>query len=781
MTVGVLFAAVQRIWSLAARLLNCNRMMVMSVGVRVPAACALALLVTACSDSEQRLARHLERGRSHMSQGKVAEAVIEYRNAIKADPRSGEARFELAKALEGSGDPQAAREYLRAAELLPNRPDVQLRAGALLLEWSRFEEARKHADTALAADPSLVDAQILRAFALAGLKDMEGAITELERASEGAPGDFRPYASLGAVEALSGDRAEAEAAFKKAVEADPASVQPKLALAYFYWSTHETSEAERLIQQVLAGDSANVPANRLLALLYGTTRRLDEAEKPLLRLVQMNDSRAALALADLYLSTQQPELARPLYESVKSQKALGEVAVARLAGLDFRAGRRAEAYAALDARLKETPNSIRLMAVKAQMLIDDGRRVDALQIARRAVAADPRSPQAHYVLGAAEAQNRNGDAAAAAYRDALRLHPGMVAAQIELSRLLLLAGEREQALHHAQAAQKAVPAEPRARVNLVRALLHNGDVRQAETDARRLVEQLPDSPTVLALYGHVLLAKSDTAGAVEAFDRALALNPAEIDAVAGRMTIDLARNRPEDARARLARAAAAAPSSSAVLLTAARFERAEGNATAAEQHLRKALELEPDDIAAYQLLAGLYVSQHRLDEGKRELLELVRRKPDAIGPRTMIAIIDETQGRKDDAVKLYEAILQDASTAAVAANNLAYLYVERGDRLDRALELAQQAKAQLPGHPDVSDTLGWIYYKQGMLPLAIKSLEFSVGKDPKNPLYLVHLGLAYAKAGESNKARAALSQALRLDADVDGAAEARAVLASFRS
>ncbi len=85
----------------------------------------------------------------------------------------------------------------------------------------------------------------------------------------------------------------------------------------------------------------------------------------------------------------------------------------------------------------------------------------------------------------------------------------------------------------------------------------------------------------------------------------------------------------------------------------------------------------------------------------------------------------------------------------------------------------------MPDNPDVSDTLGWVYYKKGMPELAVKPLEFSVQKDPQNPLYLVHLGLAYAKAGMPEKAKASLTQALKLKADVEGASEARAVLASF--
>src|SRR5690606_2870512 len=130
-------------------------------------------------------------------------------------------------------------------------------------------------------------------------------------------------------------------------------------------------------------------------------------------------------------------------------------AVARLAGVDFRADRKSDAYAAVDAQLGETPKSVQLLTLKAQMLMVDGRRTEALDIARQAAAADPKSAQAQYVLGVAESENRNLDAGIAAHREALRLSPGMPGPQIELSRLLLADGQTDQALQFAQSAQKA--------------------------------------------------------------------------------------------------------------------------------------------------------------------------------------------------------------------------------------------------------------------------------------------------------------------------------------
>jgi Flp pilus assembly protein TadD len=55
-----------------------------------------------------------------------------------------------------------------------------------------------------------------------------------------------------------------------------------------------------------------------------------------------------------------------------------------------------------------------------------------------------------------------------------------------------------------------------------------------------------------------------------------------------------------------------------------------------------------------------------------------------------------------------------------------------------------------------------------------------VKKNPVNPIYQYHLGLAYLKSGDKVKARSALEQALQLSSDFDGAAEAKKVLAGLR-
>jgi tetratricopeptide (TPR) repeat protein len=202
---------------------------------------------------------------------------------------------------------------------------------------------------------------------------------------------------------------------------------------------------------------------------------------------------------------------------------------------------------------------------------------------------------------------------------------------------------------------------------------------------------------------------------------------------------------------------------------------AAGDAAPAERLLRRILDIDAEHLPAYDLLGQIYVSQQRLAEAQVEFERLVERRPGSTGARTMVAALLHLQNRVDEAKRMYEAIVQNSTDAAVASNNLAWLYATAGGNLDVALTLAQAAKKELPDQPEVNDTLGWIYYRKGLFGLARDSLEQSVQKDPDNALYLYHLGLTYAGQGEHGKARTALDRALALNPRFEGADHARQV------
>jgi tetratricopeptide (TPR) repeat protein len=128
----------------------------------------------------------------------------------------------------------------------------------------------------------------------------------------------------------------------------------------------------------------------------------------------------------------------------------------------------------------------------------------------------------------------------------------------------------------------------------------------------------------------------------------------------------------------------------------------------------------------------------------------------------LLGVLYELSGESDRAIERYEEAIRYNAELAEAKNNLAYLYANSGRNVDRALDLAQDAKAMLPDNPSVADTLGWVLYKRGVPSAAIGYLkEAEAGTDPKDASLAEvrhHLAQAYAANGDTEEAIAALDR-----------------------
>ena len=63
--------------------------------------------------------------------------------------------------------------------------------------------------------------------------------------------------------------------------------------------------------------------------------------------------------------------------------------------------------------------------------------------------------------------------------------------------------------------------------------------------------------------------------------------------------------------------------------------------------------------------------------------------------------------------------------------------------------------------------------------MAISAFKDSLEKDANNPLYHYHIGMAYLKNGEKDKAKSMLTKAIALNAGFNGVDEARRALSEL--
>jgi tetratricopeptide (TPR) repeat protein len=144
-------------------------------------------------------------------------------------------------------------------------------------------------------------------------------------------------------------------------------------------------------------------------------------------------------------------------------------------------------------------------------------------------------------------------------------------------------------------------------------------------------------------------------------------------------------------------------------------------------------------------------------------------------------MISELQNKTAEARKWYERAVELDPKAAIASNNLAWIYAENGENLDIALQLAQAAKSQLPETAQINDTLGWVYYKKGMAPQAVTFLEEATREEPTNATTHYRLGLAYLKQGNQRAAKLSIQEALKINPNFREADDAKKTLTTIKS
>jgi tetratricopeptide (TPR) repeat protein len=741
-----------------------------------------ALLLLAASACGRSAEQYLAQGKQYLAKGQAAEAIVVLRNATSASPDMGEAHAALGEAYLAAKDlERAAVEFVNAGSLMPTSLEAQLRAGEVMLLGRHFPEAQDIARRALLLDPKSIRALVLSAHALAGMNRHDQALAAIERAIQLDPTRADTAGDLGALQLTGKTPEQAERSFKRMIELDPALVDGHISLGSFYWVQGRLGEAESELRQAYEMAPAHVGINRALATFYLGTNRARQAEQYLRVAVEGTPTTAArLTMADYYLSLgRTAEAERLLEKAAESPDGFGE-SRSRLAVIKYDAGKAAAAHALIDDTLKKDPANSRALLTKAGFLLAEEKTALAFERATAAVRTDPNSLPAHYMLAQINKQLGDPGAAELEYASILRIQPASVAAQMEMAALHMARGAPEAAVKAAEAAARVRPDNVDARSILLRSLISSGELERASALLGPLLKQAGHRADLQWMAGMLELSRKNRIAARSYFERSLALEPDAFEPLDGLIALDLADGRGGAARARLDAQLARRPRSTALLVLAGRVYSAVNDFSAAESALKTAISVDAMSQSAFDELARVYAVQGQLDRGAREVEAMARRTPESAGPPMMLGAIMELRGRPIEAQAWFEKALVIEPLNAIVANNLAWLYADQGGDLDAALELALMARQQLAQRPDIADTLGWVYYKRNEPSQALPFVRQAVQQDPGNPVFQYHLGLVYAKMGDTTRARDALVKAVGRNVEFQGVANARAVLASLQ-
>ena len=585
----------------------------------VVALAAIIATLPACARDPQALKRkYVAAGDAYIAQKKPREATIEYTLALRSDPKAGEVHFKLAQVYEALSElPHAISEYIRAADLLPDNAQAQLKAAAYLLRARQFEDAKTRARAALKVDPRNSEALVILGNALAGLENLDGRWRQTIGPLRSDPARSQTYLSRGRLQTMRGSRSEALAAFQQAVAVDK-SPETHLALANFYWSIGQMDAAETSLKDALALNPDDVAVNQALAGVYLNAGRTDDAERHLLTTVRVaNDAQSRLTLADYYLFSRRPDQALKVLAPLAEHPDTFAVGKTKMGIVELVTGHGEKAAALVEEVLAREPRNAPALALKVHILLTKHQINEALETSNAAVNADPSLLQAYFARARALRAKGDLEKARRALDEVVRRDSGAVEALLELSDLHLTRGEIDTAIQFARQAVAANPTYLSSRLAVVRALLvRKDDLPRASAEVKLLLAAYPNQPEPYVASGTVAMLSQDRSAARRAFERALEIQPQAIDALQQLVALDIQDKRPQDALQAVTGALKRAPDSPRVLFAAADTYRALGDAAKSEETLKKIIQVDPSNMNAYDALARLYLSQRRVSDAR---------------------------------------------------------------------------------------------------------------------------------------------------------------------
>jgi tetratricopeptide (TPR) repeat protein len=629
---------------------------------------------------------------------------------------------------------------------------------------------------------------MLRLICLATVAVLTATAATADARSSGSPTD-----NLGAAyyQFLLGRHAEDEgeidraiAAYREAARLDPASADVRAELAALFARQGRLPDATAEARAALQIDPKNIQANRVLGEILASSveRGTESASSATIeQAIQYlergrrsdgidDDPSVDMALARLYLKTDSYDKAITVLGALVERQPIGE-AYLLLAQAQQAAGRPDDAVRTLELGAEENP---RLFAAVGELYERQQQWGKSAEAYERASAAQPQSTELKLRL-ATVLMNEDGSAPAERARTIL---DDLVRGEPDNDRALYLLSQAQRHVRDFSAAE--------ASARRVIALDQKGlwgplalaQVYEDQRQYRRALETLSpvaaawqptsDQPRrqgllVLTHLGFVQIQLGETEGAIKTFARARSLAPDDSNYDVYLAQAQLAARHYDEALRLLEPLRAKRPGDVRLAQIDARALAGAGRHDEAVKVLQDVVQASPSDPSAWLSLADVLSEASRTGEALKVLDDAQARFPESVTVPFQRGALYERSKDYAKAEASFRNVLARDPLNAPALNYLGYMFADRGERLDEAVDLIQRALKIDPENGSYLDSLGWAFFRQRKLDEARRYLSRAADQLPANSVVQDHFGDVLAALQQPTEAIAAWQRSLAGD------------------
>lgn len=753
---------------------------------------AVLLVAASCGQS---LESHLQRGEEFLADRRFEEAEMQFRAAVDIDDGSADAHWGLARAHEKQGEfLETVQELKTVAELAPDNLEAKAKLGNYFLLFSPPQaiEAEKVLNDIFGRDKNYIEGHILKASIWSSQGRTDGDVLAILDYAIGLDKNrTESYLAKARFFMKINKSAEAEETIKKSI-----SVNEKKALGYLEYARFLTyadrqDEAEEQFKKAVGAEPKNLEARESIASFYLTRRELEKAEQAYKDIIQVqeNSPQSRMQLANFYTLITREDDALKVYKAILTDHSDYARARYKLAEIYLERKDLARVKAEVEKLLSINDTDAEALMLSARVKLQEGDADEAIKDLEEVLKKQPTLRTALFYMTQARLELGQIDQARAFIGDLERFHPNYSRIGLLKIQAAFIGSEPEAALQESNKLIRKVSKsyggdaynrqeleELRVRGITARGLayLQLGKVDEAEKDLVEVARLSPNSAGAKINLARLFSSKRDFGQALANYERALAIDSKNFDALSGVVSVLISHKEFDKAGAKIDKAIGALGEDKKALpalhyLKSDVFT-AEKNFDSAESELKKAIELDEEYLPAYSAYASLLFSKKKIEEALAQYRKVVEKKPSA-SVYTLIGMIEDGRENYDEAEKLYRKALEISPGTPIAANNLAWMIADqdRGN-LDEALRLAQETADKNHKVAGFYDTLGWVNYKRKFYSRAVESFKKAVALDEAQALregraansgYRLRLGVALAASGDKDSGRREVAAALK--------------------
>jgi tetratricopeptide (TPR) repeat protein len=347
-----------------------------------------------------------------LAAGNARAAAEAYREALRADPKNPQLRYNLSLALDKLGDRAAEEQELKKViQLNPDLAVAHNQLGVLALQANRTSEAEQEFKKAIAGDPRYAEAQNNLGVVYSREGQDQAAATLYQQAIDSDPKYIKAYVNLGLLLAQHGQIARGEQQLRAAIQIDPADPGAYTALGMIQGKTGRGAEAVESFRKVVALQPGSADAHLNLGIAL-----VDQYD----RAGGFKEFQQAAGLAPQSPAVHY-NLGRFYFETARYEDARKELEQA--------------------VRLEPTyAPALYFLALAAKQDNDLARSTELFE---KMLALQPENPDAQFLLGQNLEHQGNSSAAVAHWKLALEADPNYSQALYNLARALKKANDPE--------------------------------------------------------------------------------------------------------------------------------------------------------------------------------------------------------------------------------------------------------------------------------------------------------------------------------------------------